>query len=262
MKHLLSVAICVVIAVCVPTLSNGATINHHRVARQSLEIPREFQNIRFENYLKNPRAVKFQLNCLIYEGPCDTIGKYLKNNIHGWLHTQCENCDEEQKKIAGKLIGFFQKGYPKEWNDAVKKYKGEFTEEESEKFQEELGLPLYVDVPEGGSPGKIDFEGLTQVVKEAKEILKTTDKPIILTQGGVQLTTPKGFDPDAAIKRVEALADKHLPALRTQFGTHANPKGTSPSTTTASEAPKASEASVEPESTNPEGEMTTGTPIA
>src|SRR4051812_37324168 len=88
-------------------------------------IPREFQNINFEQYLRvsrnttvkyhckashnyfhstqNERAMKFQLKCVLYNGPCDTIGKYIKRNIPLYLRTQCKNCDESQKKLAGNF---------------------------------------------------------------------------------------------------------------------------------------------------------------
>jgi len=186
-----------IVAVALPNFSSGAALKHHRVARQ-LAVPKEFQSVNVENYLKNPRAVKFQLNCLIYDGPCDSIGKYLKNNIHSWLHTQCVNCDEEQKKQAGKLIGFFQKSYPKEWNDAVKKFKGDFDEEDEARFEEELGVKVRAEEPAG--PVKPDLAGLSALIKETKETLKATKAPLILTSGGVTLTTPKGLTFTDAVK--------------------------------------------------------------
>lgn len=109
------------------------------VAGRPQEIPREFKNLNIENYLRNERAVKFQLKCVIYDGPCDTIGKYLKTNIPTWLKTQCENCNDETKGYARKLVEFFQTNYAKEWDDAIAKYKGSFTAEEEARFEKEVG---------------------------------------------------------------------------------------------------------------------------
>jgi len=223
-----------IIAAFAPSFSSGASLVHHRVARQ-LAVPREFQNVNVENYLKNPRAVKFQLNCVIYDGPCDSIGKFLKNNIHGWLNTQCENCDESQKKQAGKLIGFFQKSYPKEWNDAVRKFKGDITSEEEQRFEDELGLKLRADESTAGS--KLDITGLKELVKEAKETLKTTKAPLVFTNDGVVLTTPKGFTlpPDVKIDSVSSSTPSNTDA---------------PSSSTLATA-------VEPETVEPSEEATT-----
>jgi len=113
-----------------------------RVARQA--IPREFQNVNIENYLKNPRAVAFQLKCVIYNGPCDRIGKYLKITIPELLTNQCRNCNPDQRKSAGRLVAFLQQNYPKEWDDAVKKFQGGkiITAEEANRFETEFGLKI------------------------------------------------------------------------------------------------------------------------
>lgn len=113
-----------------------------RVARQT--IPREFQNINIENYLKNPRAVQFQLKCVIYGGPCDRIGKYLKITIPELLTNQCRNCNPDQRKQAGRLVAFIQQNYPKEWDDAVKKFQGGkvISADEVKRFETEFGVKV------------------------------------------------------------------------------------------------------------------------
>jgi len=156
---------------------------HERVKRQNLQglvIPREFQNINFENYLKNPRAVAFQLKCIIYNGPCDSIGKYLKANFPNWLKTQCKNCTPSQKKQAGKAIEFFQTNYPKEWNDAVKKYRGTFDEDDVKRFESELGIKVSYEapIPPGGAP-KPDQNALAALAAEIKEAAKATPEPLV-----------------------------------------------------------------------------------
>jgi len=146
-------------------------------------VPKEFQNINIENYLRNAKAVQFQLKCVIYEGPCDTIGKYLKKNIPSWLDTQCENCDGEQKTQASKLINFFQENYAKEWDDAIKKYgKTKFTDEEIAKFESELGVKINRDpnAPTRAPGTKPDHNKLAELAKESIAVLKATKEPLIL----------------------------------------------------------------------------------
>jgi len=146
-------------------------------------IPREFQNINFEQYLRNERAMKFQLKCVIYNGPCDTIGKFIKRNIPIYLKTQCKNCEEEQKKLAGKFILFLQENYPKEFDDAIAKYgKSSYTAEEAEQFEKELGVKIVRDknAPTRAPGTKPDIDGLVGLVKEGISAAVNTKAPIIL----------------------------------------------------------------------------------
>jgi len=113
------VTISVALALCVVLVSAGSL---HREKRQL--IPREFANINIEQYLKNPRAVRFQLNCLLYDGHCDRIGKYIKLTIPELITNRCRNCSPEQKAQAGKLVACIQQNYAKEWDDAIKKFQG------------------------------------------------------------------------------------------------------------------------------------------
>jgi len=159
-----------------------------RVARQA--IPREFQNVNIENYLKNPRAVQFQLKCVIYNGPCDRIGKYLKITIPELLTNQCRNCNPEQKKSAGRLVAFIQQNYPKEWDDAVKKFQGGkvVSADEVKRFEDQFGIKGVGIVTEPSAEGytgpptpstttaRVTIEEIGQIVKEAKKDLENQQK--------------------------------------------------------------------------------------
>jgi len=166
----------VVLAVYAAVASAGSI----RVPRQT--IPREFQNINIENYLKNPRAVAFQLKCVIYNGPCDRIGKYLKITIPELLTNQCRNCNPDQKKQAGRLVAFIQQNYPKEWDDAVKKFQGGkvISADEVQKFEEQFGVKVAGVEAAGTYTGpstpstttaRVTIEEIGQIVKEAKKEL-------------------------------------------------------------------------------------------
>jgi len=160
------------------TIAHSASV---RVPRQA--IPREFQNLNIENYLKNPLAVQFQLKCVIYNGPCDRIGKYLKITIPELLTNQCRNCNPDQRKQAGRLVAFIQQNYPKEWDDAVKKYQGGKTisKDEVKKFENQFGIKVAgVEADEGytgpstpsTTTAKVTIEEIGQIVKEAQKELK------------------------------------------------------------------------------------------
>jgi len=145
-------------------------------------IPREFQNINFEQYLRNERAMKFQMKCLIYNGPCDTIGKYLKRSIPNLLRTTCKNCDDEQKKLGARFISFLQENYPQEWDDALAKYgKANYSEDEIAEFEKELGVKIVRDKNATRAPGvKPDIDGLVSLAKEGINVALNTKKPLIL----------------------------------------------------------------------------------
>jgi len=146
-------------------------------------IPREFQNINFEQYLRNERAMNFQLKCIIYNGPCDTIGKFIKRNIPIYLKTVCKNCEEEQKKLAGKFIVFLQQNYPKEFDDALAKYgKPNYSPEEIADFEKDLGVKIIRDKSEPTrAPGtKPDIEKLVAFVKEGISVAINTKAPLVL----------------------------------------------------------------------------------
>jgi len=150
--------------------------NVHRAKRQAL--PAEFRNFNIETYLKNPRAVQFQIKCLVYNGPCDRIGQHLKANVPVWLNTQCRNCNAAQKQQASKLITYFQTNYPKEWNDAVRKYKGGFTPAEIKRFETELGVRIQNNnVPAGNARPKPNNDQLAQLAKESIAVAQKTAAP-------------------------------------------------------------------------------------
>jgi len=134
----------------------------HREKRQA--IPREFQNINIEQYLKNPRAVRFQLNCLLYDGHCDRIGKYIKLTIPELITNRCRNCSPEQKAQAGKLVAFIQQNYAKEWDDAIKKFQGgqKVTQSELTDIEQEFG---------------VNIQSKTLVVDNNGTLITTTAKP-------------------------------------------------------------------------------------
>jgi len=130
--------LCLVVAVSISE-SYAASL---RVKRQL--VPREFQNINIENYLKNERAVRFQLKCIIDDGPCDRIGKYLKVTIPELLVNQCANCDTAQRERAGKLVSHIQQNFPQDWERAVKKFQGGqlVKAEDAAKLETLLGVKL------------------------------------------------------------------------------------------------------------------------
>ncbi|ODM97971.1 putative odorant-binding protein A10 [Orchesella cincta] len=126
------VILCLVVAI---SISEGRDV-----------IPREFQNINIDNYLKNERAVRFQLKCVTGDGPCDRIGKYLKQTIPEILENQCANCDDKEKERAGKLLTHIQDNFPEEWEKAVKKFQesngGLVKPEDAAKLESILGVKI------------------------------------------------------------------------------------------------------------------------
>jgi hypothetical protein len=142
-------------------------------------VPREFQNINIENYLKNERAVRFQLKCIIDDGPCDRIGKYLKVTIPELLVNQCANCDMAQRERAGKLVSHIQQNFPEEWERAVKKFQvssgGLVAPEDAARLESVLGVKL--DPKLVGATSTTAAPSTTPVAKPA-EVPSTSPVPV------------------------------------------------------------------------------------
>jgi len=149
-----------------------------RVKRQL--VPREFQNINIENYLKNERAVRFQLKCIIDDGPCDRIGKYLKVTIPELLVNQCANCDSAQRERAGKLVSHIQQNFPEDWERAVKKFQshqgGLVKPEDAAKLETLLGVKL--DPKLVGAASTTTAAPESTPVAKAAEVPSTSEIPI------------------------------------------------------------------------------------
>jgi len=111
-----------------------------RETRETITIPREFQNINIANYLKNDRAVKFQLKCILDEGPCDRIGKFMKKTIPESLTNKCDGCDEATVNIAKKLAIHISETFPGEWERLLKKYP--VKQEDLEELEARLGVKI------------------------------------------------------------------------------------------------------------------------
>lgn len=162
--------LCLVVAFCV---SEGYSASL-RFKRQL--VPREFQNINIENYLKNERAVRFQLKCIIDDGPCDRIGKYLKVTIPELLVNQCANCDMAQRERAGKLVSHIQQNFPTEWERAVKKFQGGLVApEDAARLESVLGVKL--DPKLVGETTTTAAPSTTPVAKPA-EVPSTSPVPV------------------------------------------------------------------------------------
>jgi hypothetical protein len=141
-------------------------------------VPREFQNINIENYLKNERAVRFQLKCIIDDGPCDRIGKYLKVTIPELLVNQCANCDNAQRERAGKLVSHIQQNFPSDWERAVKKFQGGqlVKAEDAERLENLLGVKLDPKLVAPTTTTAAPVE--TTPVAKAAEVPSTSEVPI------------------------------------------------------------------------------------
>jgi hypothetical protein len=246
------VLVCVVAAI---TYANAASI---RVRRQL--VPREFANINIENYLKNERAVAFQLKCIVYDGPCDRIGKYLKITIPELLTNQCRNCDPEQRMRAGRLVAHIQQNFPKEWEDAVKKFQGgQVKPEDAQKLETLLGVKLdpklvggeaeasSTAAPAAAAPAVEKVEAPSTAAPTTTTTTTTTAAPTtaapVATSPAAPAVVPAASEAKSDIVAAEpaavVVATSEAPAVSSSAAPVVVSSSETPST---SEAPKSSEA--------------------
>jgi hypothetical protein len=48
-----------------------------------LKLQPELDILDVETYISNPRLLKLQIQCILYDGPCDVVGKWAKRE---WIH--------------------------------------------------------------------------------------------------------------------------------------------------------------------------------
>ena len=101
--------------------------------------------MKFETYLRNPRLFNLQIQCLLYDGPCDIVGRFLKRELHqrnyacvvGFslyfaiiitarvgkaLLGECYLCTPNQEKEIQKLLVYVQEKRPDLYRLAISKY--------------------------------------------------------------------------------------------------------------------------------------------
>ena len=52
--------------------------NNSNALRHGIRLQPELDKIDIDAYLKNKKALRIQVQCLIYDGPCDWVGRWLK----------------------------------------------------------------------------------------------------------------------------------------------------------------------------------------
>ncbi|XP_050525826.1 putative odorant-binding protein A10 isoform X4 [Daktulosphaira vitifoliae] len=77
-----------------------------------------------ESALRDRRFVERQLKCATGEGPCDQIGKKLKENAPAILKGNCSKCTENEIKQTKRVLSHIEKNYPKEYARLLKQYDG------------------------------------------------------------------------------------------------------------------------------------------
>ncbi len=67
--------ICIIFTICV-TISWGQEENS-----DSLVMEPDYGQINIKQYLKNDQLLRFQLKCILFNGPCDIIGHWIKRKL-------------------------------------------------------------------------------------------------------------------------------------------------------------------------------------
>jgi len=123
----LIVSIAIGIALCAPS-------------PQKLRIQPELDSLDVPKYLQNERLVRLQFKCLIFDGPCDIVGRWAKPRAKGLLLGTCEMCTETQQGWITTWFDILTEKFPDMYRAAVAKYiQNEgiaIDQEEQQKIQE------------------------------------------------------------------------------------------------------------------------------
>ncbi|KAL3285569.1 hypothetical protein HHI36_000099 [Cryptolaemus montrouzieri] len=66
--------------------------------------------------------VEKQLLCALDRGPCDGLGKQVKDSLPEIIGNHCQNCNPRQYANARRIASFVRSKYPLVWNELVDKY--------------------------------------------------------------------------------------------------------------------------------------------
>ncbi|KAF7284414.1 allergen Tha p 1 [Rhynchophorus ferrugineus] len=80
------------------------------------------QYVRGQAGLSNNVYVERQLLCALDKGPCDVLGRQIKNALPEIIGKNCKSCDNKQIANAKRIARFVQTKYPDVWNALVEKY--------------------------------------------------------------------------------------------------------------------------------------------
>ncbi|CAG7829505.1 unnamed protein product [Allacma fusca] len=82
----------------------------------------ELDAIDVDSYLKNERFFNLQMKCILFEGPCDSVGRWLKPRVAPALLGDCFKCTQKQAKSMDKILEYIQDTRPDLYRAAIAKY--------------------------------------------------------------------------------------------------------------------------------------------
>ncbi|XP_067002338.2 allergen Tha p 1 [Anabrus simplex] len=101
-----------------------------------------YDNVDVDAILNSSRLLKQYVDCVLDRGSCTQEGCFLKEVIPDALGSDCSKCNEKQKKIAGKILGYLLQYHRKDyWPDLISRFdkdgnlrkKYEFEEDDEER---------------------------------------------------------------------------------------------------------------------------------
>lgn len=116
-RNLFLLSLLVLVICCVSC--SGAEGFFSRLKRQ---IPTS--SIAVDAALRNPRFMRRQINCLLNESSCDSIGRSLKQMTPSLIRGQCPGCSQQQFQQAMRVMNHVSRQYPAEYSRIYSTYAG------------------------------------------------------------------------------------------------------------------------------------------
>lgn len=63
----------------------------------------ELDSIDVESYLTNDRLFNLQMNCILFDGPCDSVGRWMKRKISNSIHCNPHNVEPVAQDVSLKF---------------------------------------------------------------------------------------------------------------------------------------------------------------
>jgi len=87
-----------------------------------LRLQPELDGLDISHILKNERLLNFQIKCILYNGPCDVIGRWVKPRVRAGILGECLKCTKVQQGWMDEWMDKMINERPDLYRAAVAKY--------------------------------------------------------------------------------------------------------------------------------------------
>ncbi|CAG7818783.1 unnamed protein product [Allacma fusca] len=82
----------------------------------------ELDNINIDEFLRDNVAMEKQVQCVLHDGPCDAVGRWIKPRVAAAFMGECPMCTPQQTVNIRKIMEYMQTNRPIEYRMAIMQF--------------------------------------------------------------------------------------------------------------------------------------------